>query len=216
MSAISEATVTELSRKDKAQYRKNGAKCHILNGDLLLETFFEENILEHTEIFNNYIEKFEIEKQENFDETNAYDYVELIKKGLTNDEQEEMYREIINHLIQTNKKYMAGDILYLYTRYESRPYYGRAFIDYDVKTQKKIISEDGEGEPSLFDYSIEILKTRKVTYKRANIILADQLDVLSDSLCVPYYCKKIDNNITSKPTQKAKKKHEKFMKSMGY
>ena len=120
------------------------------------------------------------------------DYMNLLKT-IESKHMYELYNKIIDKMIEQDNRFKVGDVLLLDDIYRSE--YGIALVEYDDVYEKKIVNRDGEGDPSLSDTSIEILKNRNVTYTNANISLAYELKVDADIIVVPTVCKRIDEQL---------------------
>ena len=120
------------------------------------------------------------------------DYMNLLKT-IESKHMYELYNKIIDKMIEQDNRFKVGDVLLLDDIYRSE--YGIALVEYDDVYEKKIVNRDGEGDPSLSDTSIEILKNRNVTYTNANTRLAYELNVDADIIVVPIVCKRIDEQL---------------------
>ena len=115
------------------------------------------------------------------------------------DSVDDLYFPFVKQLISESDEFKVGDVLLLYTRYESRPHYGLSLVGYNNETNSKELLTDGEGEPVFPVWLKEKLINENMDYSSANneiksILMDlynpnyDPSDEEDDIWCLPQTC----------------------------
>lgn len=153
--------------------------------DFLIEKRCDEDDLKNINDSNNLDEWFDIE-----DSDDVFELIRFYSDLKT------VYLKIINWIVKNDDELKVGDLLLLDTSY--RELYGRALVGYDILTNKKILVEDGEGEPIFSEYVINKLKKLGVKYTKANQQMNDVLHYMhidDDVMIVPPTCLDVDSDL---------------------